>query len=1148
MRRNRRVIAAALASAGVGVAAVAWTAPAAHATTSGGTAAVIIFFKSEFAGTASRDRSAERLAQIQAAQVPHLGQLRSLGATDVHRYRLVNAIAARVPSAALGAVAASAGVAAVIPDSVITGPTLPPAPTVTPTTGTPSTAYTGGAATTSMRTPKGACSSAPQLEPEGLTLTRTAAAAKSARTARSLGYTGAGVRVGFLADGIDTANPNLMRDGKPVITDYQDFSGDGTTAATAGGAAFLDASTIAGQGSAVYDVAGFSAQRPATPCRVTIEGAAPGASLVALKVYNRAGTTTTSALLQAIDYAVTTDHVNVLDESFGAAPFPDLSSLNAVKKFNDMAVAAGTAVVVAAGDGGPLNTIGTPAADRHVISVGASTDFRSYQQTDYAGADQFARAGWEDDNISSLSSGGYGAGGRTLDLVAPGDQSFASCTPDAARYSSCVDFLGKPSAVEAAAGTSAAAPLVAGAAALVIQAYARQHQGAAPTPAVVKQILLSTATDLGAPATEQGSGMLNTLKAVELASWQPHGHAATAAPTLRLSNSQLNVVGRPGAVAHWTVTVTNAAATRQTVSVAGRGFSAATTVKRAVVSLASTSPHFTDWTGAAANYAAVRFAVPRGQALLNTSIAWAAGPAEAPVRVILVDPAGKLAADSLPQSSGGYGSGQVLHPAAGTWTAVISSETFTGRVLFGATVSAATSFGSVFWDSTGSPDNTGSRDNTGSPSRLVLAPGAAATVDVSARIPAGAGDSSGSVVLDAGPAAAGPVSVPVTLRGQVQVAPGTVGKFGGVLTGGNGRVPGQGQVAAYSFIVPSNLPVLLRSIDADVTLAAVPASQVSAYLVAPGGETMGYGSSYLTTGFTASGVAVERPQRQLSVYTSNPVPGTWTLVIDFTSPVPGSERPDAFTGRVRLNTSSYGRGALPDSPSVTLPRGVPVTYQIAVRNTGVAPEDVFLDPRLVNLRSYRLQPQDPVAGVPLPLPASRNPPEWLVPTMTHSVAVTATAAVPVMFDAGPVPGDPDEPSSAGRTATAAFPANRAVTPVSQGLWLAVPSPVGPFGAGGAPRTTVSATMSAVTQQFDTTANPASGDFWRFAVSSLAPHASYNLFVVNPGQTRTISLTVTPSGTAGTVVRGILYIDDFADSPQFLSGSQLAALPYAYAVG
>jgi hypothetical protein len=1149
MRGNGKLISGALASAGMcsalALAAVgAGTRPAAAAPTGDAvrsTVPVIVFLKNPLAEPRSRIRSGQRTALMQAAQAPYLGQLRALGATGVHGYRLVDAIAARVPVSALGAIGTSPGVASVIPDSPITGPAPAETPAGIPVVENPVVENPVAKATT-IQTPPGACSAAPQLEPEGLALTGTDSAARSATTARSLGFSGAGVKVAFLADGIDPSNANLTRGGQPVISDYKDFSGDGTTAPTAGAEAFLDASAIAGQGSQVYNVAGFGAQTPSTPCRIRIEGAAPGASLVALKVFSRSDVSTTSGFLRAIDYAVEVDQVNVLNESFGSNPFPDVTSLDAVKEFNDMAVRAGTTVVVASGDAGPFNTIGSPASDPDVISVGASTDFRFYAQTNYAGADEFAPRGWESGNISSLSSGGYTQDGRTLDLVAPGDLSFAACTPAVTSYSSCVNFLGKPSPVEESGGTSQSAPLVAGAAALVIQAYAQVHHGSRPSPAVVKQILQSTATDLGAPATEQGTGQLNSLRAVELASWLPRGGTAPTGSALRLSSNQLDYAGKPGATTAWPVTVTNTGPTPATVEVSGRGFSGGPVIEKATVTLSDAkSPHFTNWAGAASNFGSVKFSVPRGAALLNASIAWpasaaAAGNPDARVRVILVDPSGRLAAHSLPQGVGGYGSAQVLHPMAGTWTAVIFSNTATaggtaGRVQFGASVSSVVPFGTV------------------SPSKLTLAPGASGVVHVSARVPAGAGDSSGSVVFAAGAVGsvdADRVSVPVVLRGQVPAGLGVTGRFSGVLTGGNGRSPGEGQVLAYSFEVPSNLPAA-HDVDVDVVLANDPANQVSGYLVAPGGETMGYGSSYLTTGFNSSGVPVQSPGRQLSLYASDPVPGVWTLIIDFTSPVPGDELSDPFTGQIRFDAVSIVRGALPDSPSVALRRGAPTTYKITVRNTGAAPENVFLDPRLAALQSYPLQPQDQVAGMRLPVPATADPPEWIVPTMTHSVAASAASSVPVMFDFGPFPGDPNQASSSGTAASASYPPGQADTPVTPGLWFAMPAELGPYPAGGAAGATVTTAMSALTQQFDTSASPSTGDFWRFAVSPLAESASYNLFTVNPGQTRTLSLTVTPSAPSGTVVRGTLYLDDFVDSLQFLSGSQLAALPYEYSV-
>ena len=118
---------------------------------------------------------------------------------------------------------------------------------------------------------------------------------------------------------------------------------------------------------------------------------APGASLVGLDVF---GTfeDTTDVELPAGDQLRGRDRPRERDQRVvRLQPVPRRAArCDAIKQFDDAAVAAGVVVVASSGDAGSTNTIGSPATDPNVISVGASTQFQFYAQTNYAAADYFA--------------------------------------------------------------------------------------------------------------------------------------------------------------------------------------------------------------------------------------------------------------------------------------------------------------------------------------------------------------------------------------------------------------------------------------------------------------------------------------------------------------------------------------------------------------------------------------------------------------------------------------------------------------------------------------------------------------------------------------------------------------------------------------
>jgi len=1062
---------------------------------------VIVVFKNQFAGLADTPSNATtRSADVGSTQSAVMTQLSQTHSANVKSFSLINAVSATVSPGEAAHLASNPAVSEVVPDLPI-----PLQGSDSPVTIAHSAAKAAG-----VKPLPGACATGKtvQLDPEAIENIHAATQSGTGDAAQALGYTGAGVKVAFIADGVNPDNPDFIRaNGQHVFVDYQDFSGAGTNAPTDGAEAFLDSSSIAAQGREVYNVASYGVGL-STPCKIRILGVAPGASLVGLNVFGQAEDAYNSVFLEAINYAVNHDHVNVINESFGDNPFPDSSSLDLTELANDAAVKAGVTITVSSGDAGPTNTIGSPATDPNIISAGASTTYRAYAQAGVGDITAPGVKGWIDNNISGLSSGGFAENGSTVDVVAPGDLNWALCTANPAMYADCTDFNGNGSPVELTGGTSEAAPLTAGTAALVIQAYRKAHNGATPSPAVVKQIIVSTAENINAPGDQQGAGLIDAYAAV-LAAKSYHVSKTTGHALLE-SATQLNAVGQPGATEKFNETLTNDGSGRVTVGLSTRTLSPYKAVSTKSLSLTNAG----DYSGE------VTFTVPAGQARLNASVALVGL-----VNLSLIAPDGDLAEYNLPQGIGNYGNAQVADPAPGKWTALISTE---GS---GPAIPAQFQASTATWQ----------RFGTVSPSSVSLAAGASGSFTLTVATPSQPGDQAGSIMVHNSanvPGFAVETSIPVTLRSLV---PSLATSFTGTLTGGNGRELSTGQTAYYEMAVPSGTSALNVSVNtknANNTLFAE--------LVDPSGDAVSAASNGLLA-TTTGGNSEIVPEVGAQLHATDPAAGTWTLVIDFYNTVSGTSVAQPFTVTVNDAPVAASAKGLPDGGSLTA--GTPVTAQVRVTNKGTVPEEYFVDPRLNNSVTVNLAAQS-ASSLTLP-DVDGVVPQYLVPSHTTAIKATVSSSAPVFFDITYPYGDPDVISTTGKTATADYSAPE----VGAGDWTVTPFLVGPTGAKPAPNVNANVAMTATTAGFNPSITSPTGDLW---LGSTNAAATFTPYVVNPGQSVSIPVTITPSGTAGATVTGTLYVADssfispdlnFDDEPgNTPEGSDVAAFPYSYTIG
>jgi serine protease AprX len=311
----------------------------------------------------------------------------------------------------------------------------------------------------------------------------------------SAGVTGKGVGIAVVDTGVNDA-----------LEDFKASSGGGTRVVAkvntnASAAAYADGH---GHGTHVAGIAVGNSltQSSGSSTRGKYIGVAPGANLVAVRVSDDQGQAYLSDVIEGIEWVIAnraTYNIRVLNLSL-LSTVAESASTSFLDAAVERAWLSGILVVVAAGNLGPNSAYYPPANDPFVVTVGAD--------------DPIGTTSRSDDGMAPWSSYGTTQDGYSKpDVVAPGRVIRSNLSTRTNVLATQFPTRIVDTNYIWLSGTSVAAPMVAGVAALAFQQHPEWTNDA------VKWLLAGTATKLGGaqPLPGQGAGLVDAAALVTYA-------------------------------------------------------------------------------------------------------------------------------------------------------------------------------------------------------------------------------------------------------------------------------------------------------------------------------------------------------------------------------------------------------------------------------------------------------------------------------------------------------------------------------------------------------------------------------------------------------------------------------------------------------